>query len=623
MNWVPIAERELLVAARKPSTVWLRVGAAITSFVLGGGCLVLLELRATNSSQTASALFYVLTWTFLAAALAAGLFLTADCLSEEKREGTLGLLFLTQLRGHDVILGKLLATSLRGFYALLAILPIIAISQLLGSITAAQYWKSCLALVNGLFFSLAAGMLVSAVVRDSQRALALTLLLVLVVTLGGPLADQIIAASTRRGFRPLWSVASPGYVLILASAWGRSPYWSSLAVNQLLGWLMLGLACLLVPHSWRAQRNTGSGSLSTWQHAWRYGGQRRRERIRRRLLGWQPMVWLVSRERWQSFMLWTLALLAVSALGYAVTGGRLSDQRWILWNFFGGFFTLILYLLTASQAVRFFTEARRSGLLELLLATPLTERQIIFGQWRALWRMFGLPVALLLSLNVLAAMLSQRSFQQLAGQASAASTTVTTNRSVVVVTPGPRPKAGSPPKSPATSATARPPAYGSPTQQAAMAFTAATAAGLSTAANLLAVCWFGFWMGLTSRSASLATLKTILFVQIIPWFVIAFGSNLIVWGLVSRRFLQSGNQGQVAAWVAWFPFLTTALSTVAALVKDAVFIVWSRDKLLRSLREVAAINPAQARVETAVLALPPAAAPQPPPLPAPPTRQSP
>ena len=38
--------------------------------------------------------------------LLAGVFLTADCLSEEKREGTLGLLFLTSLKGYDVVLGK-------------------------------------------------------------------------------------------------------------------------------------------------------------------------------------------------------------------------------------------------------------------------------------------------------------------------------------------------------------------------------------------------------------------------------------------------------------------------------------------------------------------------------------
>src|SRR6267154_3725402 len=126
-------------------------------------------------------LFGILTWLGLGAALTAGLFFTSDCLSEEKREGTLGFLFLTDLRGYDVVLGKLLATSLRGFYALLAFLPILAVTQMMGGVTGAQYWKSSLALVNAFFCSLAAGMFISAISRDSQKALTGTFLVMLLL----------------------------------------------------------------------------------------------------------------------------------------------------------------------------------------------------------------------------------------------------------------------------------------------------------------------------------------------------------------------------------------------------------------------------------------------------------
>ena len=53
----------------------------------------------------------------------AGVRLTADTLSEEKRNGTLGLLFLTDLRGYDVVLGKMITASLKSFYGVLAVLP--------------------------------------------------------------------------------------------------------------------------------------------------------------------------------------------------------------------------------------------------------------------------------------------------------------------------------------------------------------------------------------------------------------------------------------------------------------------------------------------------------------------
>ena len=61
-------------------------------------------------------LFSMLKWLCFAFACASGIFLTADCLSDEKRDGTLGLLFLTDLRGYDVVTGKIMATSLRSAY---------------------------------------------------------------------------------------------------------------------------------------------------------------------------------------------------------------------------------------------------------------------------------------------------------------------------------------------------------------------------------------------------------------------------------------------------------------------------------------------------------------------------
>ena len=55
-------------------------------------------------------LFWGLTGSAVFYCLLSGVWFTADCLSEEKREGTLGLLFLTDLKGYDVVFGKLVAT---------------------------------------------------------------------------------------------------------------------------------------------------------------------------------------------------------------------------------------------------------------------------------------------------------------------------------------------------------------------------------------------------------------------------------------------------------------------------------------------------------------------------------
>src|SRR5687767_11476373 len=116
MTFLPIVGRELRVAARKRSTFWVRVTAAIVALVIGGGFLAMTMFRfGFGTASLGKGLFATLTWLSLAAVLSAGLFFTSDCLSEEKRDGTIGLLFLTDLRGYDVVLGKLLATSLRAF----------------------------------------------------------------------------------------------------------------------------------------------------------------------------------------------------------------------------------------------------------------------------------------------------------------------------------------------------------------------------------------------------------------------------------------------------------------------------------------------------------------------------
>src|SRR5258706_10119772 len=175
----------------------------------------------------------------------------------------------TDLRGYDVAGVKLLATSMRVFYALLAVLPILAVTLLMGGVAGAQFCKTSLALLNALFCSLAAGLFVSAISRDSQKALGATLFLLLLFTFGGPLGDAILAGITKRGFNPFLSLSSPGYVFLMAGQWGRTSYWIGLLVAQAIAWLLFGLACALLPRTWQEKAATkpavNTGSAYTWK----------------------------------------------------------------------------------------------------------------------------------------------------------------------------------------------------------------------------------------------------------------------------------------------------------------------------------------------------------------------
>src|SRR2546421_7155809 len=194
MTFLPIVERELRVRARQKITHRFRIGSAMLAMLL---VMVMLVLGSVSSSpqSTGQKIFGTLAWIAFVYCLLEGARTTADCLSEEKRAGTLGLLFLTDLKGYDVVLGKLMASSLNSFYALLAIFPPLAIPILIGGVTGAEFWRLVLMLVNTLFFSLCSGMFVSALARDERRALTNALAIVLGITFG-PIVFQSFASTS-------------------------------------------------------------------------------------------------------------------------------------------------------------------------------------------------------------------------------------------------------------------------------------------------------------------------------------------------------------------------------------------------------------------------------------------
>ena len=333
MTFLPIVDRELRVAARKRNTFWLRVVAALIALVIGGGFMVLSLLPFGGMTpfggrgQLGGPMFAVLTWLSLGTALSAGLFFTSDCVSEEKREGTLGFLFLTDLRGYDVVLGKLLATSLRCGFGLVAIFPVLAVTQLMGGVEATQFWKTLLALVNALFISLAGGLFVSAISRDSQKALGGTLLLLLLLVLGGPMADGTMAAVRKHVFRPSFTLASPAYVFLAAGRWRDPTFWPGLLTNQIMVWTLMGLACVLVPRTWQERRTRHAAAQKGWSYAWRYGSARRRAALRRKLMSRNPVLWLACRERWQSVAVWRGGWGATCSCEAMLASGLCSRSR--------------------------------------------------------------------------------------------------------------------------------------------------------------------------------------------------------------------------------------------------------------------------------------------------------
>jgi len=385
MTFLPIVVRQLRVAARHKSTYRVRFCTAFGAVAVGS--YLVFVTGAIMGRRSGSSVFTSLTsMGYLGCLLLAAN--TADCISEEKREGTLGFLFLTDLRGYDIALGKLFSSSLVTFYLILGILPIVALSLLLGGVTAREFWEVALALLNVFFFSQSAGILISTLSRKRNSANSAVTLLLLFYTVG-LLAPQYYSRAARWShWIPMLGMLNPGFSVYTALAGPSGDYWTSLLLVHLNAWIFLALASWRLPHCWQEKaakvRIGWPQRLRRWYHA--------RFTPRKDLLDTNPFLWLSVRNSFGSIKMWTI--LAALGCFWIWTLCRFTFQDVWMPVFFTAVITnhLLLKMVFASEATNNLEEQRHSGALEFLLScTPLTVQQIIDGQWRALLRQFLWP----------------------------------------------------------------------------------------------------------------------------------------------------------------------------------------------------------------------------------------
>lgn len=374
--------------------------------VIVTGTWLFLMMQDQPQGTLAMTLFCILTGSAVIYAMFSGVRATADCLSEEKREGTLGLLFLTDLRGYDVVFGKLAANSLNAFYAVVAAMPMLAIPLLLGGITPAEFGRMALVTLNTLFFSLALGLSVSAVSRSAQKARAMTMLLLLTCAVALPALGGLLAAFGRvtQEVNLFFLLPSPGFAyyqaLDFAYKLGGERFWWSVGLLHGLAWLSLGAASIVAPRSWQ-DRPPGAQSLRFRERLrlWTYGNLGERIAFRRRLLNRNPFLWLAGRMRLKPAAVWAVLFLIACLWVWGLAKFR---RDWLqVWIYYatGVVLNFLLRGWFAGEAARQLAEERKAGTLELLLSTPLSVKEILLGQWLALKRQFLAPVLLVLAVE--------------------------------------------------------------------------------------------------------------------------------------------------------------------------------------------------------------------------------
>ncbi|HZQ47912.1 MAG TPA: hypothetical protein VFC07_12915 [Verrucomicrobiae bacterium] len=391
MTFLPIVERELRVAARLSSTYRNR------SLIAGGVAVVaffslMFGSIGLSRYSVGAGTFKMLAAVVLMFCVVEGARKTADCLSEEKREGTIGLLFLTDLKGYDIVLGKLVGTSLTSVYGLISILPVLALPLLLGGVLAVEFWRAALALLNLLFLSLCLGILISSISRNEQKAMAMTVLIMAVLCIL-PWLPVLFAI---RPINPAYAFNASFEAYYRAD---RAGYWESLGAGQMLSWSLLIGACLILPRAWQERAVDAPGwvrwrqRLKQWPRYAKMEARRRRE-----MLALNPIVWLSARQSGVRFGLYSIAAVAaIAAAGFCLSGGFGSQYYagacWAL--------NLMVKIWLGVQAARCMAEGRRNNTLEMLLVTPLKTNQIISGSVDGLVRLFLPPVLVILGIEAI------------------------------------------------------------------------------------------------------------------------------------------------------------------------------------------------------------------------------
>jgi ABC-type Na+ efflux pump permease subunit len=399
---LPIADRELLVYARQSVTYRGRLTVAIVTFLFGGGFALLFS---NIGMMGAGQLLHTLATYIMIYCMVAGSQATSDSISKEKREGTLGLLFLTHLTPFDIAGGKLVSSVLLTFYGFMASFPILSLVLLTGGVEGGSIFRLSLASLNTLFVSATIGLFASTLSRENKASRIATGFVIVLFWLGIP------GLSALGQFRhwPDWATI-PLTCLSLSkpiqnALSGPMPsvqiyYWLPLLCTHVLGWVLLAISTWVLPRSWQ-EKGAGKKGLTfgqRWQQ-WCYGKDKKRLRHRARLLNRNPFFWLAARNRLKPLLPATIFFLV---LGLYIFVSYMNDGL--------GIFAFIPFILVSTfvQAILSLSEAstrllqdHEQGTLELLLSTPLTVKEIIRGQLMACWRQYKSIYATQMLLSVL------------------------------------------------------------------------------------------------------------------------------------------------------------------------------------------------------------------------------
>lgn len=397
------------------------------------------EMSIVQQTQVSKAFFGTTAMILLGLVGLAAPAATAGSICMDKARGNLTLLLATDLSDAEIVLGKLAARLVPVLGLILCATPVLSIATLFGGIDPVGLVGALLVVLGCAVFGCTLALTLSVWGRKTHEVLMATYVFGILYLLSAPIL-AVIQSGLPTAWRPSWFPTFMGLLeynpifLVLAAVEGPPPGMRPVTLWTQAKLLGLGLAVsavLVGVATWRIRRvvirQLGQGERASQRRRARWSidaidperlGQRGRRLVRlhqlyRRIvpgpsLDRNPVLWRECQRkrpsRWD-LVLWGIYVLLCGGFSLYSISLMIDGQRWgrqlgMVVNALqvaGG-----LLMLSVSAATSL-AEERQRGSLDVLMATPLPTRSIVWGKW---WGTFWLVPRLLILPSLLTFALS-------------------------------------------------------------------------------------------------------------------------------------------------------------------------------------------------------------------------
>jgi ABC-type transport system involved in multi-copper enzyme maturation permease subunit len=427
----PIFEKELRVASRRKRNHLLRVLYLLGLFLLL--MLAYLSMRLEGATSVAARMerqnqlgqaFFACFGMFCAIAMGLiGPVLTCTAISAERLHRTLHVLLMTPITSWQIVAGKLCSRLLIAFLLLGLSLPVLALVRLLGGVEL-QQMLAVMALCTAVaIFCGAIGLFFSSFLNRAYSVLLLSYASLLFLYMFIPFIVALLAVSAgpRSPVISFFTATNPFIAIGFITRLGRfgiSNYWMTNVVLHLCGAGVLVLLSSIILR--RLSRKEGEGRaeappvalepapavVETLNYATTTSVSGRAPRPitaprESRSVSDNPVLWrevrrpMIARKSMQ--MICAIVIVGLLLFTYMAMAGARTLGEWEAQIGFAIIFNGLLWLVISVISATAIAQEKESDTWTLLLATPLSARQIVLGKLAGLLRRLLWPFVLIVA----------------------------------------------------------------------------------------------------------------------------------------------------------------------------------------------------------------------------------